>query len=94
MCFCDSSVGIATRLLSGRSGVLGFTFRRGLEFFSLHHCIQNGSGTQPASFPGGTAALSLGVKRPGREADNSSPSIAEFKNAWRLVKRRYNFNFL
>jgi hypothetical protein len=27
-------------------------------------------------------ALSLGVKRPGREADHSSPSSAEVKNAW------------
>jgi len=27
-------------------------------------------------------ALSLGVKRPGREADNSPPSSAEVKNAW------------
>jgi hypothetical protein len=29
--------------------------------------------------PGG---LSLGVKRPGREADHSPPSSAEVKNAW------------
>jgi hypothetical protein len=28
-------------------------------------------------------ALSLGVKRPGREADHSPPSNAEVKNAWR-----------
>jgi hypothetical protein len=27
-------------------------------------------------------ALSLGVKRPGREADNSLPSSAEVKNMW------------
>jgi hypothetical protein len=27
-------------------------------------------------------ALSLGVKRPGREADHSPPSSAEAKNAW------------
>jgi hypothetical protein len=27
-------------------------------------------------------ALSLGVKRPGREADNPPPSNAEVKNAW------------
>jgi hypothetical protein len=27
-------------------------------------------------------ALSPGVKRPGREADHSPPSSAEFKNAW------------
>jgi hypothetical protein len=27
-------------------------------------------------------ALSLGLKRPGREADHSSPTSAEVKNAW------------
>jgi hypothetical protein len=49
--------------------------------------------------------LSLGVKRPGREADHSPPSSAEFKNAWSytstpeyvfmawcLVKHKDNFN--
>jgi hypothetical protein len=36
----------------------------------------------PASYPMGTWALSLGVKRPGREADHSPPSSAEVKNAW------------
>jgi hypothetical protein len=49
-------------------------------------------------------ALSLGVKRPGRDADHSSPSSAEVKNAWSytstpqyvfiawcLVKHRDNF---
>jgi hypothetical protein len=30
-------------------------------------------------------ALSLGVKRPGRETDHSSPSSAEVKNAWRYT---------
>jgi hypothetical protein len=37
--------------------------------------------TQPPTqwVPG---ALSLGVKRPGSEADHSPPSSAEVKNAW------------
>jgi hypothetical protein len=30
---------------------------------------------------GGTMAISLGVKRPGREADHSPPSSAKVKNA-------------
>jgi hypothetical protein len=30
-------------------------------------------------------ALSLGVKRSGREADHSPPSSAEIKNAWRYI---------
>jgi hypothetical protein len=50
--------------------------------------------------------LSLGVKRPGREADHLPPSSAEVKNAWTippllqyvfmawcLVKHRDNFTF-
>jgi hypothetical protein len=53
-----------------------------------------------------TGALSLGVKRLGREADHSPPSCAEVKNAWSytstpqyvfvawcLVKHRDNFTF-
>jgi hypothetical protein len=43
-------------------------FPAGTGNFSLHHRVQNGSG-----------ALYLGVKRPGREADHSSPSSAEVK---------------
>jgi hypothetical protein len=61
--------------------------------------------TQPPNqwVPG---ALSLGVKRPRREADHSPPSSAEVKNAWSyistpqyvlmawyLVKHRENFTF-
>jgi len=43
---------------------------------------QTGSGAHPASYPMGTRGLSLGVKRPGRESDHSSPSSAEAKIAW------------
>jgi hypothetical protein len=52
--------------------------------FSLHHrCVQNGSGAHPASYPMGTRGLfPLGIKRPGREADHSTPSSVEVKNAW------------
>jgi hypothetical protein len=50
-------------------------------FESLHHRHQTGSGAQPPikRLPG---ALSLGAKRPGLEADHSTPPSAEFKNAW------------
>jgi hypothetical protein len=54
----------------------------------------------------GTRALSVGIKRPGREADYSPPSSAEVKNewsytstpqyvfvAWCLVKHTDNFTF-
>jgi hypothetical protein len=60
-------------------------FPAGAGNFSLHHRVQNGSGAHSVSYPIGTAgggALSLGVKRPGREADHSPPYSAEVKNAW------------
>jgi len=65
--------------------------------FSLHYCIQS------SLVPG---ALSVGVKRPGREADHSPTFSAEVKNvwsytstpqyvfmAWCLVKHWENFTF-
>jgi hypothetical protein len=56
----------------------------------------------------GTRALSLGVKRPGREADHSPPSSDEVKNVWSYTpvpivrlrsvvlswKHRDNFTFI
>jgi hypothetical protein len=48
----------------------------------LQHRVQAGSVANPASYPMGTRALFLGVKRPGREADHSPPSSAEIKNTW------------
>jgi hypothetical protein len=56
-------------------------FPAGAGNFSLHHRVQNGSGAHPASYPMDTGALSLGVKRPGREAYHSPPSSAEVKIA-------------
>jgi hypothetical protein len=47
--------------------------------FSLHHRVQNSSGAHPASYPMGTGAISLGVKRPGSVTDHSPPSSAEVK---------------
>jgi hypothetical protein len=63
-------------------GVLGFDFRRGLGIFLFTTVSRTALGpTQPPMqwVPG---ALSLGVKRPEREADHSPPSSAEVKNAW------------
>jgi hypothetical protein len=54
-------------------------FPAGVVNFSLHHRVQNGSGAHPASYPVGTRGSLPGVKRPGREADHSSPSSAEVK---------------
>jgi hypothetical protein len=71
--------------------------------FSLLHRVQTGSGAHPASYPTGTEGSFRGVRRTGREADQSPPSSAEVKNAWRytftpyvfmawcLVKHRDNF---
>jgi hypothetical protein len=63
-------------------GVLGFDSRRGLGIFLFTTASRTALGpTQPPIewVPG---ALSLGVKRPGREADHSPPSSAEVKNSW------------
>jgi hypothetical protein len=56
-------------------------FPTGAENFSLPHHVQNGSRAHPASYPIGTRGSFAGVKRTGREADQS-PSSAEVKNAW------------
>jgi hypothetical protein len=55
----------------------------GAGIFSLHHRVQDDSGTQPPIqwVPG---ALTLGVKRPGREADHSPPSSVEVKECVEL----------
>jgi hypothetical protein len=73
----DSSVGIALCYGLDNRGSR-FRFPAGAGNFSLHR-VQNGSGAHPASYPTGTRGLSLGVKRPGREADHSPPPSAEVK---------------
>jgi hypothetical protein len=50
--------------------------------FSLHQCVQIGTGAHPASYPMGIRVFSLVVKWPEREADHSPPSSAEVRNAW------------
>jgi hypothetical protein len=59
----------------------------GVENFSLHHRVQNGSGAHPIQPPiqWVPGALSLGVKRPEREADHSPPSSAEVKECVELL---------
>jgi len=74
---------------------------------SLRHCrVQTSSGANPPFYTVGTRPHSWSVKLPGREANNSPASNAEFKNAWNytstpqyvfvawyFVKRRGNFTF-
>jgi hypothetical protein len=62
---------------------LGFDSRRrglGILLFTTPSRTALGPTQRPIqSVPG---ALSLGVKRPGRQADHSPPSSAKVKNAW------------
>jgi hypothetical protein len=49
--------------------------------FSCSLCVQTGSGSHPASCTMGTGGPFPGGKaRPGRDADHSPPSSAEFVN--------------
>jgi hypothetical protein len=50
--------------------------------FSLHHRVQNGSGTHPASYPMGTRDSFLGVKRPGVKLTIHLHLVPRSKNYW------------
>jgi hypothetical protein len=76
----DSAVGIATGYGLEDQGV-GVRVLVG-EDFSILHTVQTSSEAHPAFYPMGTGALSTGVKRPWREADNSPPTRAEVKKTW------------
>jgi hypothetical protein len=74
--------GIAQRYSSElRAGWAGVRIPAGAGNFVHHRCIQTGSGTYPAPIQWILGSLSLGVKRPGREADNTHPSGADIKKA-------------
>jgi hypothetical protein len=62
-----------------------FRFPAGAGNFSLHHRVQNGSGPNQTPIQWVPGAISLGVKRPGREAHHALPSNAELNNAWRYT---------
>jgi hypothetical protein len=101
----DSSVGITLGYgLDDRGSRVRFT--AGARNFSLHHRVQNGSGSssQPP-IQGVWGALSLGVKRPGFEADHLPPCSAEVKEwvelyfhspntpPWRGAQLKHKDNF-
>jgi hypothetical protein len=88
-------------------GVLGFGSRRGLGIFLFTTVTRTALGPTQPPIQWVPEALSLGVKRPGREADHSPPYSAEVKNAWSytstpqyvfiawcLVQHRDSFTFL
>jgi hypothetical protein len=60
----------------------GFQSRQGLEIFLFTTVSRPALGPTQASLKWVLGALSLGVKRPGCEADHSPPSNADVKNAW------------
>jgi hypothetical protein len=57
-------------------------------FFLLHN-VQTGCGAHPVSYPGGSGALSRGVKRPRREVEHSPTSTTEVKNGGAITSLPY-----
>jgi hypothetical protein len=74
------TVGTLTTLLVERPEKLGSISGKGAYIFL--HIIQTNSGAHIASYPKGTGALYLVVKRQEREADHSPQTGAEFKGKW------------
>jgi hypothetical protein len=60
-------------------GVLGFDFRRGLGIFLFTTASRTALGPTQSTIQWVQGAVSLGLKRPGREAGHSPPSSAEVK---------------
>jgi hypothetical protein len=46
------------------------------------HNVKTGSGAHRSSYPLDTGVLSLGIKRPGREADHLPSPNTEVRNVW------------
>jgi hypothetical protein len=77
--FFTKSVGTA---LGWTIGVLGFDSRWGLGIVLLTTASRTALEPIQSPIQWVPEALSLGVKRPGREADHSPSSSAEVKYAW------------
>jgi hypothetical protein len=84
----ESSFGTTDYGLDDRMIRVRFPEETGI--FSLHHCVQTDSGAHPGSYPMGTDTLSLGLKRPRREADHSPPSSAQVKECVNLCLHSLN----
>jgi hypothetical protein len=63
---------------------LGFDYRRGLGIFLFTAASRKALGSTQPPIQWVPGALSLVIKRPGREADHSPPSSAEVRNAWSI----------
>jgi hypothetical protein len=74
----DSSVGIALGY-GLEIGVLGFGSRWGLGIFLITTATRMAQGPTQPPIQWVLGALSLGLKRPGCEADHSPPFSAEVK---------------
>jgi hypothetical protein len=87
--------------------VLDFDSRRGLGIFLFSTVYRPALGPTHPPIEWVTAALYVGLKRQGREANHPPPSSAEVKNKWSytsipqyvfrswcLIKHRDNFTFL
>jgi hypothetical protein len=71
-----------TKLRAGRSGI---DSRQGQVYFLFATVSRPALGHTQSPIQWVSAAISLGVKRPGREADHSPPSSDKVKNAWRYA---------
>jgi hypothetical protein len=65
-------------------GVLGFDSRRRLRILLFTTAFKTALGPTRPPIQWVTGSLSLGIKRPGREADHSPPSSAEAKECVEL----------
>jgi hypothetical protein len=75
-------------LWAGRSGVLGFDSRLGLGILLFTTTSRTALGPTKPPIQWVPGVPSLGVKRPGREADHSPPSSAQYTFiAWCSVKK-------
>jgi hypothetical protein len=69
---------------SSNYGVLGFDSQRGLGIFLFTTASRTALGSTQPPIQWVPGALSLGLKRPGREDDHSPPSSAEVKECVEL----------
>jgi hypothetical protein len=60
----------------------GFESRQGMGIFPFTTASRPALGPAQSPIQWIPGDLSLGVRRPGSEADHSPPSSAKFKNAW------------